>query len=200
MHVSASCGSASRFVDHAFASHESRISSASIAAIAGAVSPPSVAASSGGVVWPAFCEFGELAHRVHVEAIAPVLGLLVVHFVHLADILLVTRLHVLAERRPELLVLPRGLAGVVLDPVKHPPVLLFTFERGERERHEREYPRKRVLHREDDDAEQLFRSFNEERLDDLNAILLPRVILDQALGVASNPRSVAGSSISSMSA
>jgi len=67
---------------------------------------------------------------------APVLGLLVVHFVHLADILLVTRLHVLAERRPELLVLPRGLAGVVLDPVKHPPVLLFTFERGER-RHER---------------------------------------------------------------
>jgi len=107
---------------------------------------------------------------------------------------------VLAERRPELLVLPRGLAGVVLDPVKHPPVLLFTFERGERERHEREYPRKRVLHREDDDAEQLFRSFNEERLDDLNAILLPRVILDQALGVASNPRSVAGSSISSMSA
>jgi len=41
---------------------------------------------------------------------------------------------------------------------------------------------KRVLHREDDDAEQLFRSFNEERLDDLNAILLPPMILDQALG------------------
>jgi len=46
----------------------------------------------------------------------------------------------------------------------------------------------------------LFRSFSEERLDDLNAILLPQVMLDQALGVASNPRSVAGSSISSMSA
>jgi len=114
MHVSASCGSASRFVDHAFASHESRISSASIAAIAGAVSPHRWRRRRG-VVWPALCEFGELAHRVHVEAIAPVLGLLVVHFVHLADILLVTRLHVLAERRPELLVLPRGLAGVVLD-------------------------------------------------------------------------------------